>query len=107
MGRSDGAGSRKPDLLCQARSNAIPLLTSRTMVDSASGPYQAPGARHIVSQGVPQGGRRDGLQAAHEELLQSSIAGLVVGALRCLRPLLVDGLVDGLGVVGIHALPPR
>lgn len=73
------------------------------MVDSASGPYQAPGARHIVSQGVPQGGRRDGLQAAHEELLQSSIAGLGVGALRCLRPLLVDGL----GVVGIHALPPR
>jgi flavodoxin len=25
MGRIDGAGSRKPDLLCQARSNAIPL----------------------------------------------------------------------------------
>src|SRR4051812_63898 len=28
MGRSDGAGSRKPDLLCQARSNAIPLDTA-------------------------------------------------------------------------------
>lgn len=48
------------------------------MVDSASGPYQAPGARHIVSQGVPQGGCLDLFQAAHEELLQSSIAGLGV-----------------------------
>ena len=39
---------------------------------------------------------------AHEELLQSSIAGLGVGALRCLRPLLVDGF----GLVAAHAGAP-
>src|SRR3954452_9909279 len=34
MGRSDGAGSRKPDLLCQARSNAIPLGWTGCEIDS-------------------------------------------------------------------------
>jgi hypothetical protein len=33
MGRIDGAGSRKPDLLCQARANAIPLSRIRTAVE--------------------------------------------------------------------------
>src|SRR3954465_275530 len=33
MGRIDGAGSRKPDLLCQARSNAIPLGRTLGVLD--------------------------------------------------------------------------
>src|SRR4051794_21394252 len=35
MGRSDGAGSRKPDLLCQARSNAIPLVRGHWSIENS------------------------------------------------------------------------
>src|SRR4051794_1464524 len=85
------------------RSGVSSPRRAATAPDAGSGLDQPPGADHVVGQRVPQGDGLDLLEAAHQELRQSAIARLRVGAFRGRRALLVDVL----GLVTAHALAPR
>lgn len=63
---------------------------------------QAPGADHVVCQGVPEGDAAHLVKGAHDELPQPAIAGLGIGAFRGCGTLFVDRL----GRCAAHALAP-